>query len=81
MFLGHIKIIVDTVLPLRLSWMSDNCSYSIEECLMFSFVQPNLSQTPLVDVDSHSGSVTPVNSPSTDLNLQLVHSVLSDIQG
>ena len=44
-------------------------------------VQPNLSQTPLVDVDSQSGSATPVNSPTTDLNLHLVNSVLTDIQG
>jgi len=44
-------------------------------------VQPNLSQTPLVDVDSRSGSATPVSSPSTELNLELVQSVLTDVQG
>jgi len=49
--------------------------------LYCSRVQPNLSQTPLVDVDSQSGSATPVNSPTTDLNLHLVTSVLTDIQG
>jgi len=44
-------------------------------------VQPSLSQTPLVDTDSRSGSVTPVNSPTPELNLQLVQSVLTDIHG
>jgi len=43
--------------------------------------QPNLSQTPLVDMDCPSGSVTPVSSQTTDLNVHLVSSVLTDIQG
>jgi len=73
-------ILRHSTILLRLCWMSCNSSYNVQECCLTS-VQPNLSQTPLVDVDSHSGSVTPVSSPTTDLNLQLVHSVLSDIQG
>jgi len=34
-----------------------------------------------VDGDSHSGSMTPVGSPTTELNMQLVRSGLTDIQG
>lgn len=71
---------------------SDNCTLDKGPKLQMAYgkgkkkskrppaVKPNLSQTPLVDGDSHSGSVTPVGSPTTELNMQLVRSGLTDIQ-